>query len=269
VAVLAWSGELSAIERFVLLTPTNQSALIVSPPLWLAALAMVISTFVVAAATDYAGLRRVALWLAGALIGFAVLSLALSWFFAWDVRFVPFSLALIIATILVQGKRLRQQEDELTEKLFAAAGSIGAGSEKAEHRLDSGLKLLDTVLAPSEAVVFRRDAEGRLVSSARLRTAAGTMAEPTRNAVWRLGIELCEKAINRQEIVVEKSIPDDAATNIALPLRHEDKTVGALLLRISEQFDDEDRPLLLAVGSQMARNLLRENVAKSRRERGR
>ena len=85
-----------------------------------------------------------------------------------------------------------------------------------------------------------------------------------RNSVWREGVKLCERAIANDEIVVEKVAADEPATNIALPLRHEDRTVGALLIRTSQEFDDDDRALLLAVGGQMARNLQRELVAKGR-----
>jgi len=57
-----------------------------------------------------------------------------------------------------------------------------------------GLKLLDTVLSPSEAVVFRRDDDGRLVSSARLRAAQGGPTDTSRNSAWRDGVRLCERA---------------------------------------------------------------------------
>ncbi|MGH9880907.1 MAG: sensor histidine kinase, partial [Pyrinomonadaceae bacterium] len=52
---------------------------------------------------------------------------------------------------------------------------------------------------------------------------------------------------------------------MALPLRHESRTVGALLLRLGAEFDDNDRALLLAVGAQMARNLQREESFNSAR----
>jgi hypothetical protein len=49
---------------------------------------------------------------------------------------------------------------------------------------------------------------------------------------------------------------------VALPLRHETRTVGALLLRLTESFDQSDRRLLSAVGNQVARNLQREVARK-------
>ena len=59
-------------------------------------------------------------------------------------------------------------------------------------------------------------------------------------------------------MVIDKPECGEGLTSIALPLRHEDETVGALLLRLTNEFDEEDRSLLAAVGGQMARNLQRE-----------
>jgi signal transduction histidine kinase len=62
------------------------------------------------------------------------------------------------------------------------------------------------------------------------------------------------------EIIEEKDASDDSSTNIALPLRHEGRTVGALLMRVSGRFGEDNRALLSAVGGQMARNLQREEA---------
>ena len=45
-----------------------------------------------------------------------------------------------------------------------------------------------------------------------------------------------------------------------MPVNHEGRTVGALLLRLRESFDQADRRLLAAVGGQLARNLQREEA---------
>ncbi|HEX9544414.1 MAG TPA: histidine kinase dimerization/phospho-acceptor domain-containing protein, partial [Pyrinomonadaceae bacterium] len=181
--------------------------------------------------------------------------------------FVPLLVAVLLSVAGVQFNRLRRQANELTEKLIASSSRTGSQSSEGNHRLISGLKLLDTVLSPTEAVVFRRDADGRLISSARLRAARGINPKPERNSVWREGVKLCERAMATREIVVEKVGLDGPATNIALPLRHEGRTVGVLLIRTS-QFDDGDRALLFAVGGQLARNLQREYVTKTRRSAG-
>jgi signal transduction histidine kinase len=169
-----------------------------------------------------------------------------------------------LSAVTIQVKRLRERDLELTEKLSASSGRLESPhGDDAEHRLLSGLQLLDNVLSPSEAIVFRRDNDGRLVSSARLRAAQGSSLDTSRNSAWRGGVSLCDRAISAGKIIVEKIESEDAATNIALPLRHEDRTVGALLVRVNGEFDDDYRALLTAVGGQMARNLQREETHKA------
>ena len=43
------------------------------------------------------------------------------------------------------------------------------------------------------------------------------------------------------EIIVEKVESDASSTNIALPLKHENRTVGALLLRVNHEFGEDDK----------------------------
>jgi signal transduction histidine kinase len=260
---LTWSGALSPLKHSLLITPTNQSPLPLLPNFWVALLTVIAVAFLVAMVVDWFGVRRTLAYVAGTLLGLGVASFVVAWFFSRDIMFVPLVVAVLLSVAAVQLKRLRRQANELSEKLIESSCKMGSRSNEGDHRLLSGLKLLDTVLSPTEAVVFRRDADGRLTSSARLRAASGIMPEPERNSVWREGVKLCERAMAIREIVVEKVGPDEPATNIALPLRHEDRTVGALLIRASQEFDDDDRALLLAVGGQMARNLQREHVAKT------
>jgi two-component system phosphate regulon sensor histidine kinase PhoR len=265
---LLWTGVLAPLQNLILITAANQKALPLFSNSWFGALLVFAAAFLVATIVDYFGLRRPLIYLSGALLGLDIVSVVVSWIFSRDILFFPLVVAVLVSMAAVQFKRLRRQENELTEKLLDAPFRRGSRSNEGDHRLLSGLKLLDTVLAPTEAIVFRRDSAGRLVSSARLRAASGIMPETERNSIWREGIKLCERAIANREIVVEKVGADEPATNIALPLRHEDRTVGALLIRSSQEFDDDDRALLLAVGGQMARNLQREQVAKTSRGRG-
>jgi len=185
-------------------------------------------------------------------------------FFGVDLLFVPTSMAALTAALITQTNRLRREDLGLAEKLIESSSRMGSlQTNDAEQRLLSGLKLIQTVLSPIEAVVFRRDAMGQLVSSARLRSANSSSSETGRNSAWRDGVGLCERAMAAGEILVEKSDNADleqSAANIALPLRHEGRTVGAVLLRRVRGFDEEDRALLTAVGGQMARNLQREEV---------
>ena len=135
------------------------------------------AAFVVATVIDRFGLRRSLIYLALALLALGIGGLAVSWVFSRDIMFFPLVVAVLFSVAAVQVKRLREQGNELTEKLIAGACKMGSRSDEGNHRLLSGLKLLDTVLAPTEAVVFRRNSDGQLVSSARLRAASGVMPE--------------------------------------------------------------------------------------------
>jgi len=55
----------------------------------------------------------------------------------------------------MQVKRLRERDIQLTGKLIAASSKFESRkSDDAEHSLIADWQLLDTVLSPSEAIVF-------------------------------------------------------------------------------------------------------------------
>jgi len=253
-----WSaGLLTSLQNAFVLTSRN--VLLKVPDFWIGALLIGIPSVAVAVNVGRFGGRRALPYLGSGFLGLAGLSLFASWFFSIDILFTPIALAASISAATMQVKRLREQEQELTEKLIASLSKLDSRkANDAEHRLLSGLKLLESVLSPTEAVVFRRDSGGKLVSSARLRASGGS--DTGRNSAWREGVNLCERAIAAGEVIVEKIESPDASTNIALPLRHENRAVGALLLRVTQDFGDDDRTLLTAVGGQMARNLQREEA---------
>ena len=230
------------------------------PGHWLGA--TLIFTVAVAVTVDVGrfGGRRAFVYLGGGFLILTAISLLASRFLLVDVLFAPLALAASISAITMQLRRLRLRDIALTEKLIAASWKFESANDDAEHRLQSGLKLLDTFLSPSELVVFRRGADGRLVSSARLRANQGSSPDTSRNSAWRDGVNLCERAMAAGEIIVQQIKSNERATNVALPLRHEDHTVGALLIRETYGCDRDDRALLTAVASQMARNLQREEA---------
>lgn len=230
-------------------------------------LAIVLVGLIVAICVARFGARRVYVVLGAALLLLGAASFLASWLVSVDILFAPVAISASLAAVGSQVLRLRGKDEELTSKLIGSSSRLEAlKGVDASNRLLSGLKLLDTVLSPSEAIVFRRDGDGHLVASARLRVNGGA-AEASRNSVWRDGVSFCERAIAESQIVVEKTQADESLTNIALPLRHEDRTVGALLIRAAQQFDEDDRALLYAVGGQMARNLQREEAQQLGTER--
>ncbi|MBA2528250.1 MAG: GAF domain-containing protein [Pyrinomonadaceae bacterium] len=174
------------------------------------------------------------------------------------------SVIALLAAVAVQTHRLRSRNFRLTEKLIESSTKLSSFSvDEARSRLESGLKLLDTVLSVKEAVLFQYESKGNLVSAARLRTSTSTSLETSRNSTWREGINLCERAIKGREIITQVLENDEFSTSIALPLHNENRAVGALLIRLNNEFDDDDRALLTAVGAQLSRNLQREEACRS------
>lgn len=258
-----WSGGLlTSIQNAFIILPEDSR---LTPPSFLLAAGIIFGVaFAVAFDVGRFGGRRALIYLGGGFLGLAGLSLFASGYFAVDILFTPIVFAASLSAVTMQVKRLRERDIELTGKLIASSSKFESRkSDDAEHSLLSGLHLLDTVLSPSEAIVFRRAHDGELMVSARLRATTAGATDTGRNSAWRDGVSLCERAIRSGEIILEKIEADGFAANIAMPLRHEARSVGALLLRIARKFDDEDRALLTAVGGQMARNLQREENHKS------
>ena len=259
------SGILEPLKNAFVVVPSSGADSLIVPGFWHGVALIVAIASAVAFELGRVGARRAFPYLGGGFLGMSACSLFASWYFSLDILFTPTAIAACLSGALMHFKRLAERDFELTEKLTISSWK-SARAEESEARLESGLKLLETVLSPGEAIVFRRDNEGHLVPAARLRANAGSM-ETSRNSTWREGVRLCERAIKEGETIVEKREGDDPSTSISLPLRHEDRTVGALLLRLSQEFDEDDRALLSAVGGQMARNLQREETHSETRAR--
>jgi signal transduction histidine kinase len=260
---LWWAGLLAPLQNAFVLIPKTSRVGLFAPRFWVGAALVLSVSLAVAFLVGWFGGRRAFPYLGGGFLGLAAGSLFASWYFSVDVLFVPMALAGSISAVTIQIKRLRDRDIELTKKLIASSGKFDSLADDAERNLLSGLKLLDTVLAPSEAIVFRPDGDGRLVCAARLRAAQDAPADTGRNSAWREGVSLCERSMASGKIIVNRIESDNPTANVALPLRHEDRTVGALLLRLTKAFDEDDQPLLKAVGGQIARNLQREETHKA------
>src|SRR5439155_4003067 len=210
-----------------------------------------------------AGARRSFLVLGLGFLATFAASLITSRYLKIDILFAPMALGAIGAVFLVQIHRLWLIDTLLTQNVNdTSARTDTVEASLAQTRLTSGLKLLQTILPLEEAVVFAPDDRGALVPCARLRPNPSGALEPGRNTVWRRLIHLCDQAVKTSEIALAPAGQIDSLESVAIPLRHEGRTVGALLLRLRESFDQSDRRLLAAVGGQVARNLQREEARK-------
>lgn len=262
------SGVLASAQAAFVITHALNPAEVVAPQKWVATL-LILSAGVISGFTvERAGARRAAIYTGGSLLLLCLLSLLASAFLQLDIVFAPMALAASAGALAVQVKRLRERDIELTSNIMNAASEVNQleGAE-AGARLMSGLKLLEAVLPLDEATIFQPDENGRLAPAARIRSEhPSARIEADRNSTWREGVQLCERAVESGEIVTAtkeaEGVGRTFAASVAVPLRHEGRAVGALLLRLREAFDESDRPLLSSVGAQLARSFQRDEARK-------
>lgn len=232
-----------------------------TPQTWIGLMLIVGISISVGFLVSRAGARR-SFWILG--LGFlatAAASLLASRYLKVDILFAPLAVGAVTAVLIVQLYRLWLIDSLLTDRVNETSQRTNIVEPTvSQSRLTNGLKLLQTILPLEEAVVFQPDEFGALVPCARLRSNSSGAPESGRNTVWRRLIELCDRAVKSNEIVVAASGEIDSVESVAMPVNHEGRTVGALLLRLRESFDQADRRLLAAVGSQLARNLQREEA---------
>jgi signal transduction histidine kinase len=211
------------------------------------------------------GARRSFLILGLGFLAMCAASLFISRYLKIDILFAPMALGSIAAVFVVQLHRLWLIDTWLTTRVNETISRTDAlDLSIAENRLTSGLRLLQTILPLEEAIVFQPNEENQLVPCARLRANGNAPAAPGRNNAWRKLIHLCDQAAAANEISVAPMGEIDAQENVAIPLRHGERTVGALLLRLRESFDQSDRRLLMAVSGQLARDLQREDAQRKK-----
>ena len=202
------------------------------------------------------GLRRSWRWILVSAVFVTGVGIAGLQILNFDLLLFPLLLSGSLSLLFVQLNRLWSLDRQLTRTLFNS--STSNADNEANSRLMSGLKLLNTVLPLSEAVVFRCDDSKSFEAVARFKGAAPNAQDPRRNSVWREGIQLCQQAAE-----TGKLFSDQNSTTVAVPLLHEGETAGVLLIRLASAFSADDTALLEAIGSQFARNLERENFSKS------
>ncbi|HEX8707613.1 MAG TPA: ATP-binding protein [Pyrinomonadaceae bacterium] len=274
-ALLVWalwiSGLLDSAQAAFVFARAGEPSVHIAPRM-LMGISLILLTGMGAGFTvERAGARRAWPFICGGIVMMCAASLLVSRFLQIDIAFAPMALAMLAATAVVQLRRLWTIDAMLTRNVKRAASQLnGLEGNVANARLMSGLRLLKTVLPLDEAVVFERGESGQLEPAARLRATESGQLEAGRNSVWREGVRLCERAVRSGEMATmdarqEGSDPrSQNAASVALPLRHEGRAVGALLVRLRESFDESDRPLLAAVGAQLARNFQRDEARKHR-----
>lgn len=259
------AGLFDSLQSIFVVGSSRADAPIAAPQPWLSSLLIITVGGCAGFFVGRVGLRRSFLILG---LGFLILCGASLWVsYQWriDIQFAPMALGAMAAVFLVQLYRLWEIDAVLTRRVNLIASTNGEVEfGRAQARLLSGLKLLHTILPLEESIVYQPNEDGELVPCARLRPSPAASLDPGRNKVWRTLIKLCDRALEKDQINRIRTGELDGLENVAIPLRHEAHSVGVLLLRMTESFDQSDRSLLFAVGGQLARNLQRE---KARNER--
>ncbi len=175
------------------------------------------------------------------------------------ISFYPVFWVVVLTLVAVHFKKLWEIDSALTNKLLEIVSSSGNISGKgADLRLESGLRLLETLLPSSEVIIFEFDANCELSPIGRLRGEQSKDSAISRQSAWREGVQLCEQALAAKESVVQTDPNNPRAAKIALPLIHDEALVGVLLVNIKENFDFSDRYLLESFSEQIARNFRRK-----------
>jgi signal transduction histidine kinase len=261
---LLWdTGWLADIQRAFVLQEPGEVAKLIAPQFWIGMLLILSAGLVAGFAVERMGARRALAFIGGVIAIVCAGSFLASYFLQIDILFAPIALSAVASSVLVQASRLWHVDVMLagrTRRFASQTHALEGGAANA--RLLSGLRLLETVLPLDEAVIFHRDENNHLAPAARLRAQASEKPEADPNFAWREGVELCERAVKAGKMMMMMAETGDGPATIALPLRHEGLAVGALLVRLSEGFDENDRPLLAAVSAQMARNFQRDEARK-------
>ncbi|HEY6120960.1 MAG TPA: ATP-binding protein [Pyrinomonadaceae bacterium] len=258
--VAFWQADVfPLLHRGFLLNPSHSGEGIVVPNLFLGAAIILALSVASAVAISRIGTQISIPYVAAVYLFLAIVSLFASRFLAIDILYLPCAFSIGITVLAFNVSRLWSADQELSRLLFQRALRVGSDGSGEATRLMSGLKLLEAELPLREAVIFQLTDES-FVPAARLRKSntAGLDASP--HSTWREGLALCERAARTHRIITQPAA--NGTSNVAAPLRHENQTVGALMLRLDGDLRNEDLPLLQAVTAQMARNLQRQEFAK-------
>ena len=257
---LCWRlGILPELQTFV---PSTLPPTLTSLELSVAGAALVGFSVAFSLTVNRLGLRRSWRYLAGGLVVLGSITFAAFQFFNLDLLLIPLLFSAGVSLLLIQVNGLWFLDRRMSRTLFTSPVNSGDSNISANARLMSGLRLLNTVLPLNEAVVFNCVESNTLEAVARFKGSAPNAQDNRRNSVWRAGIKLCQQAIAKGKLVSHTDEGQKSST-VAIPLRHEGETAGALLIRPSSAFVPDDTALLEAVGSQFARNLKRESFSQN------
>lgn len=191
----------------------------------------------------------------------AVLSFIAAKYFSFNLFFLRIVSVVLLPILFVHLKKLWLIDSELTEKLveLASTGHILEG-KSADLRIESGLRLLETVFPLSEAIVFRLNEREGLTPVGRARQNGSGDSAIERQTAWRESVALCERALESRSTVIETDDGKTKSAQIAFPLIYEGTAVGILMVKVHGDFERADQYVLESFCGQLARNFQRKEL---------
>ena len=228
---------------------------------WWKAAVIIVTGASVGILTENFSLKRIAPYIFYFVIILFCASVAANKAFGISLIFIPVTVTILLAALASHIKKLWLVDTEFTEKLVALAstGHLLEG-KSAELRIESGLKLLETVLPLSEVIVFSFSQNGEFNPVGRSRNGKTPDCAVERQSLWRENVELCEKSLSTRQTVVETLDKERGAVRVAVPLIYESLVVGVLFVNIHQNFERADQSLLEAFSGQLARNFQRKQL---------
>ena len=228
---------------------------------WWNAIILIFLALVTGILAEKFSIKRIIPVVFGFLVVWFIAGILVAHFLNTTLLFIPIFLTVSLTILTIHLKKLWQIDSELTDKLvfLASTGHLLEG-KSADLRIESGLKLLETVLPLSEAIVFRHTIEGELTPIGRARNEKTSDSDKVRQSAWRENVWLCEEALNLRQTVVQKGEDKTGTVRVALPLIYEDVAVGVLFVKIHQNFERSDQHLLESFSGQLARNFQRKEL---------
>ncbi len=228
---------------------------------WWNFLILILLALTVGFLTEKFSFKRILKFAVPFVVIWGVLSFIAAKYFSVNLFFMRTASVTLLSIFLVHLKKLWLIDSKLTEKLVELASTDHLLEGKpADLRIESGLKLLETVFPLSEAIVFRLDKDKGLTPVGRARNGNSGDSLISRQTAWRESIALCERALESRQTVVETDENQAKSAQIALTLIYEGVTVGVLFVKVHRDFERADQYVLESFCGQLARNFQRREL---------
>jgi len=224
-------------------------------------LILILGAAIAGFAAEKYSLKRVLKVVLPLIFVWAIVSFIAAKYFSVNLFFLRSTVIVLFSIFAVHFKKLWMIDSEFSEKLvdLASEGHLLEG-KSADLRIESGLKLLETIFPLSEAVVFRLDEYEGLMPVGRARNEEKGQNLMSRQTAWRETVLFCERALTSGVTILEADENFEKSARIALPLIYDGVTVGVLFVKIHRNFELADQYVLESFCGQLARNFQRREL---------